>query len=130
MEDRTNFSIRMFCDRECRLEYDLARERSDRAIYNQTRKHLKPKCEICNSKYRLQIHHVDHNRQNNKPKNLQTLCMSCHLEAHGKGRIQIHCTIHGCLNGHHAKGYCMKHYTRWIRHGDPNILRGLTEEPV
>ncbi len=33
------------------------------------------------------------------------------------------CEIEGCNNKHFAKGYCRKHYTRYYRHGDPNIVK-------
>ena len=29
------------------------------------------------------------------------------------------CTIEGCENKHYSKGYCQKHYARFLRHGDP-----------
>lgn len=32
------------------------------------------------------------------------------------------CKIDGCGNKHKARGWCKKHYTRWCRHGDPNIV--------
>ena len=30
------------------------------------------------------------------------------------------CNISDCLNKHHAKGYCKKHYKRFSLHGDPD----------
>lgn len=30
------------------------------------------------------------------------------------------CTIEGCNKLHKARGFCKKHYTRWLRHKDPN----------
>jgi 5-methylcytosine-specific restriction endonuclease McrA len=30
------------------------------------------------SDYNLDVHHIDHNRKNNKPKNLILLCTRCH----------------------------------------------------
>lgn len=29
------------------------------------------------------------------------------------------CTIEGCHEAHHARGWCRTHYRRWQRHGDP-----------
>lgn len=29
------------------------------------------------------------------------------------------CSVDGCDELHHAKGYCIRHYTQWRRHGDP-----------
>lgn len=31
------------------------------------------------------------------------------------------CSIHGCERAHEARGWCLMHYTRWKRHGDPGI---------
>lgn len=31
------------------------------------------------------------------------------------------CAIDGCSNPHRCRGMCGKHYTRWQRHGDPNL---------
>ncbi len=32
------------------------------------------------------------------------------------------CKIEGCENKVKTRGWCVKHYTRWRRHGDPNIV--------
>lgn len=29
------------------------------------------------------------------------------------------CTIEGCGRVHYGQGYCLRHYRRWYRHGDP-----------
>lgn len=43
-------------------------------------------CEICGKTYenrrKVQPHHKDRNRSNNKPDNLIVLCKSCHVKAH------------------------------------------------
>jgi hypothetical protein len=31
------------------------------------------------------------------------------------------CTYEGCPDKHLAKGYCLKHYLRWRKYGDPSI---------
>lgn len=31
-------------------------------------------------KYKLHVHHIDYDKKNNKPENLISLCMSCHLQ--------------------------------------------------
>lgn len=46
------------------------------------RKFKKNKCQICNSKIHLLVHHIDGNRKNNNPNNLKTLCDSCHKITH------------------------------------------------
>ena len=43
-------------------------------------------CSFCDEKNikRLQIHHIDKNRLNNKMNNLMVLCRPCHLKEHGR----------------------------------------------
>lgn len=41
-------------------------------------KNLENCCDICKSKRKLQVHHKDRNRKNNKLSNLQILCSKCH----------------------------------------------------
>ena len=43
------------------------------------------KCSVCNThekqaRFKLTIHHIDYNKQNNKPKNLISVCISCHTK--------------------------------------------------
>lgn len=33
------------------------------------------------------------------------------------------CSVTDCLSPHHAKGYCIHHYGKWVRHGDPLAAR-------
>lgn len=33
------------------------------------------------------------------------------------------CTIEGCNNKYYCKGYCLMHYTRLLRHGDPLYIK-------
>jgi predicted DNA-binding protein YlxM (UPF0122 family) len=39
-------------------------------------------CAICFKKDKLNIHHIDCNTDNNKEKNLITLCYKCHVKVH------------------------------------------------
>lgn len=43
------------------------------------RKQRKSFCESCGGTNNLQIDHIDANRSNNEPSNLQTLCNYCHI---------------------------------------------------
>ncbi len=44
----------------------------------------KLKCSSCGSKTNLCIHHSDFDHYNNEEKNLEVLCVSCHLSLHKK----------------------------------------------
>lgn len=48
------------------------------------RNHLKDVCEICgfcpNDDCQLDIHHLDEDKTNNEPSNLQTVCANCHRD--------------------------------------------------
>lgn len=41
-------------------------------------------CEMCGSNKFLLVHHINHNRQDNRIENLQTLCKKCHQDIHTK----------------------------------------------
>lgn len=41
-------------------------------------------CEFCESTKQLRVHHKDHDRTNNKLKNLMIVCKSCHNKIHEK----------------------------------------------
>ena len=40
------------------------------------------KCQICFDNLKLQIHHLDGDKKNNKINNLITLCYECHRKLH------------------------------------------------
>ena len=47
------------------------------------------KCQICyktelENKYKLSVHHIDYNKNNNNPNNLISLCVSCHIKTNNK----------------------------------------------
>lgn len=46
------------------------------------RDYVKTACEKCGSTKYLCGHHLDHNRSNNNPENIQTLCKRCHQVEH------------------------------------------------
>lgn len=54
-------------------------------------------------------HHPDYT----KPKEIVWLCKTHHEKEHHK--IIKPCSFSGCLLKHAAKGYCNRHYKKWIR---------------
>lgn len=53
-------------------------------------KYKKSYCEICNTTEDLEVHHIDHNRTNNFPINLITVCSSCHQSIHSQNLKILH----------------------------------------
>lgn len=45
--------------------------------------------------------------------------MSCLEEADMVQRAKRICSIDRCAGKHYGRGWCRKHYDRWVRHGDP-----------
>lgn len=54
------------------------------ACRDKARKMKKSYCEKCGATEKLEIDHIDGNRSNNVPQNIQTLCSKCHIE---KGKL-------------------------------------------
>ena len=75
LEDLSAFTRRRFCSLSC------ANTRTDLTKHGyswRARKHLKKKCEACQTEKSLQAHHIDQDNTNNEPENIQTLCKHCH----------------------------------------------------
>ena len=56
-------------------------------LREQIRKRDNYKCQICNKKQekkKLDVHHIDENKKNNKSRNLISLCHHCHVLIHNK----------------------------------------------
>lgn len=52
-------------------------------------------CELCNSDYRITVHHKDGNPHNNSVGNLQVLCWNCHLLFHNSTDEAEHHELEG-----------------------------------
>lgn len=71
-------------------KYHHCGRRPDRILKEDTCKYIKHRkdaCEICGSTNNIDVHHLDCNRANNDPKNLITLCQSCHMRVHSKNLL-------------------------------------------
>lgn len=75
LEDLSAFNKRKFCSLSCAN----TREALTKHGYSwRARKHLKTCCEACGSEQKLEAHHIDQDKANNDPSNIQTLCSPCH----------------------------------------------------
>lgn len=45
-----------------------------------------------------------------------------------KGSFRPECSLADCDEPHAAKGYCRKHYSRWMKYGDPEAFGGRRVE--
>ena len=57
------------------------------------------------------VHHIDHDKLNNKISNLQLMTHAEHTGHHQK--IDGVCSVDGCDGERYAKGFCHKHYRNW-----------------
>ena len=84
LEAMANFKRRRFCGRECQHAGHMKPDTTNRqTMHYRARKHRKEACERCGVAERLEVHHRDHDRTNNDPANLETLCGPCHRRHHG-----------------------------------------------
>lgn len=75
LEDLSAFSRRKFCSLSCA---NTRQELTKHGYSWRARKHLKLSCEACGTVRSLEAHHIDQDRTNNEPTNIQTLCSYCH----------------------------------------------------
>lgn len=76
LEDRSAFLRKRFCSLTCANSRPGTVKKG--TFHFRARKHMKQKCETCETSKSLQVHHVDQDHTNNTPSNLQTLCKHCH----------------------------------------------------
>ncbi len=75
LEDLTAFRKRRFCSLSCA---NTRKTLTKHGYSWRARKHLKTACEACNETRSLIAHHIDQDKTNNAPENIQTLCKWCH----------------------------------------------------
>ena len=79
LEDAARYLSRRNCSQSCgNSKKEVTRD----ALHWRARKHRAETCAECETRDDLHVHHIDRNPANNRPKNLLTLCSSCHLKLH------------------------------------------------
>ena len=79
---------RKVCSRACQYALMASRRGPETANWKGAgtqyrQNYLKDACEDCGASDRkLHVHHLDHNRRNDDPVNLRTLCQPCHYAQH------------------------------------------------
>lgn len=79
LEDYGAFLRRKYCSLSCA---NTRPEKTPDGWRWTARKSCGPACEACGSKSKLHVHHRNQDIKDNSPKNLQTLCGSCHAKHH------------------------------------------------
>lgn len=134
LEDYSVFLRRKFCGLECAYVSSRKESVSLSGLRKRATKLKALACEKCGSTHMLGIHHKDRDPSNNLGENLSTLCASCHTKLHwqeGKRKIQEKklCSVVNCLEVVKGHGYCMKHYKRWKKYGNPLLKKILGKNP-
>lgn len=83
LEDLTVFSRRRFCSLSCA---NTRKTLTKHGYSWRARKHLTISCEACGERRDLHAHHVDQDKANNQPENIQTLCKWCHGFLHATAK--------------------------------------------
>ena len=130
LEDSGAFARRKYCNLACMGKAKTQPPKSKAVECAQARRAVaaaglaKNACEECDSCDHLGVHHMDGNRQNNRPSNVKTFCSSCHTKWHwqnGKqARQKPSCSV--CGKPASGLGFCQKHYQRFKKHGDPLLV--------
>jgi len=84
LEDSTRYNSRQTCSQSCGNSLENPTDRT--SFHLRAQKFKKPTCETCGSDQNLDAHHKDGDITNNMPKNIQTLCHSCHMKLHWQRR--------------------------------------------
>lgn len=85
LEDVTAFLKRRFCSLSCansRTRGGLSRK----AFHARARKLRRANCQACGTAKKLHVHHINEDWRDNRPENVQTLCIFCHQFWHATHR--------------------------------------------
>lgn len=129
LEDNSRFLVRQTCGQKCMARWMMKPDDqvSRSGMLGRARKHLGPECELCGAKSMLSIHHLNRNWRDNRPRNLQTLCSSCHTSLHHAAgdiaprRPKKRC--HLCEAPSRKHGLCGAHAQRLRAYGDPLLVK-------
>ena len=127
LEDAGAFKRRKFCGRGCMALWMEGQIKvpSTRNSRRQSHKRARAACQGCQRSRkvtRLYVHHRDENPMNNDPRNLMTLCGSCHRRSHSPnfmatGALRKPCKYCSALSV--KLGMCETHLSRLRRYGHP-----------
>ena len=82
----------------------------------------------------MEVHHRNHDKLDNRPENLVAMSPGAHRRDHAENDgvtnqyghfLAVHghtCEIDGCQRPARSRRWCVAHYTRWARHGDPLVV--------
>lgn len=120
METPAQFAVRKYCDRTCMAAEWRGEFRGGTgwmATHHRARQ-LVPGgvCSRCGAANASDVHHEDHDHQNNGLENLSRICRSCHIKEH---RPRATCSI--CGQPTVGRGFCAKHYQRLRKYGSLHI---------
>lgn len=87
LEDYSRFLSRTCCNNKCAGQLNVKDVyANDKQYCKVARQFLGSCCESCGTTERLQAHHIDGQRKNNSPENIQTLCIHCHVSHHHRAK--------------------------------------------
>lgn len=86
LEDMSVFIRRQYCGLDCSSKAQIISTKNA-ALLKRVVKYRKDKCEACGTTERLHCHHIDNNRENDSQENIQTLCITCHVNHHHQSRM-------------------------------------------
>lgn len=85
LEGYRDFMRRRFCSLSCANSRSKGGE-SRKTMHYHARKLRGRECEACGATTRLQAHHINEDWTDNRPENIQTLCIRCHHFWHATHR--------------------------------------------
>jgi len=86
LEDMGAFKRRKYCNQSCMAKSFVKDAPSKSALLKRVAPFRGNCCEVCGDTKQLHSHHIDGNRLNDSPENIQTLCASCHAIHHHRAR--------------------------------------------